>query len=88
MGNSLMKVGGSNARGIVPAVASAIVPGLGQLVNGQTDKAIGVFVVWALAGVSFLGWIPLIGSLAALVAGGTWVYGVADGFLTARKRTS
>ena len=77
---------GDNAAGVVPAVCSAIIPGVGQLVNGETEKAIGVFVVAAVSGASFLGAIPLIGSVAGLVYAGTWLYGVADGFIQGRKK--
>ena len=72
--------------GVVPAVASAFIPGVGQLVNGEVDKAIGVFVVAAISGASFLGAIPLIGSIAGLVYGATWVYGVADGYIQGKKK--
>jgi hypothetical protein len=72
--------------GIVPAVGSAIVPGTGQLINGESDKALGVFAVWAVAGASFLGWIPILGHVAGAVAGVTWLYGVADGYFTGRKK--
>ena len=72
--------------GIIPAVCSAVIPGVGQLVNGDTDKAIGVFVVAAVSGASFLGAIPIIGSVAGLVYGATWLYGVADGFVQGRKK--
>jgi len=78
--------GGGGGSGIVPAVCSAIVPGVGQLVNGETDKAIGVFVVAVVSGASFLGAIPLIGSIASLVFGATWLYGVADGYIQGRKK--
>ena len=78
--------GSDNAAGIVPAVCSAVIPGVGQLVNGETDKAIGVFVVAAVSGASFLGGIPLIGTVAGLVYGATWLYGVADGFIQGRKK--
>jgi hypothetical protein len=78
--------GGSGGSGIVPAVCSAIVPGVGQLVNGDTDKAIGVFVVAAVSGASFLGAIPIIGGVASLVFGATWLYGVADGYIQGRKK--
>lgn len=71
---------------MVPAVCSAVVPGLGQLVNGETDKAIGVFVVAAVAGASFLGGLPLIGGIASLVYGATWLYGVADGYVQGKRR--
>ncbi|HEX4420978.1 MAG TPA: hypothetical protein VH165_23840 [Kofleriaceae bacterium] len=87
MSNALVKTSGKGegGSGIVPAVCSAIVPGVGQLINGQTDKAIGVFVVAAISGASFLGVIPVIGSVAGLIYGATWLYGVADGFVQGRK---
>jgi TM2 domain-containing membrane protein YozV len=78
--------GGGGGSGVVPAVCSAIIPGVGQLVNGETDKAIGVFVVAAVAGASFLGAIPILGGVASLVYGATWVYGVADGYIQGRKK--
>jgi TM2 domain-containing membrane protein YozV len=80
--------GSDNVAGIVPAVCSAVVPGVGQLLNGETDKAIGVFVVAAISGASLIGALPLIGSVAGLVYGATWIYGVADGFLEGRKKRS
>jgi TM2 domain-containing membrane protein YozV len=89
MSKALVKSGGSKgdgAGGIVPAVCSAIVPGVGQLVNGETDKAIGVFVVAAISGASLIGAIPLLGSVAGLVYGATWLYGVADGFIQGRRK--
>jgi len=81
--SSSRRGGGS---GIVPAALSAVVPGLGQLINGDADKALGVFVVAAVSASSFLGAIPVIGSIAGLVWGATWIYGVADGFLEGRKK--
>lgn len=75
-----------NVAGIIPAACSAVIPGLGQLLNGETDKAIGVFVVAAVSASSVLGVIPLIGSVAGVVWGATWLYGVADGFLQGRKK--
>ncbi len=78
---------GSGGSGVVPAVASAIVPGVGQLLNGETDKALGVFVVAAVAGSSFLASIPIIGGVAGLVFTGTWIYGVADGYITGKKKS-
>jgi TM2 domain-containing membrane protein YozV len=86
MSNALVRRSGSGGSGIVPAVASAIVPGVGQLINGQGAKALGVFAVWLIAGASLIGWIPIIGTLAALVATGTWVYGVADAYVVGRKK--
>ena len=86
MSKALVRRTGGRGSGVVPAVCSALIPGVGQLVNGETDKAIGVFVVAAVSGASFLGAIPLIGTVAGLVYGATWLYGVADGYLQGRKK--
>jgi TM2 domain-containing membrane protein YozV len=86
MSNSLTKSTRSSGSGVVPAVCSAIIPGVGQLINGETDKAIGVFAVWGVAGLGFLGAIPLVGPLAALVGGATWLYGVGDAYVTGRRK--
>jgi TM2 domain-containing membrane protein YozV len=88
MSKALIKSSGGSGggSGIVPAACSALIPGLGQLINGDTDKALGVFVVAAVSASSFLGAIPLIGSIAGLVWGATWIYGVADGYLEGRKK--
>ena len=84
MSKALVKRSSGNAAsGVIPAVASAIIPGVGQLINGETDKAIGVFVVATIAGASALSWLPLVG----VVYGATWLYGVADGYLTGRKKS-
>lgn len=81
-----MRRTGSVADGAVPAVASAVVPGLGQLINGESDKALGVFAVAVIAGLGFWAGIPLLGGVAGLVAMITWIYGVADGYLTGRRK--
>ena len=86
MSNALVKHSGGGGSGIVPAVASAFVPGLGQLINGESDKALGVFAVSVVAGLSIVGAIPIIGWAAGLVGGATWLYGVADGYFTGRKK--
>jgi len=87
MSTSLVKSSrGKGGSGIIPAVCSAAIPGVGQLVNGETDKAIGVFAVWAITGASLVGHIPLLGGVATLVCAGTWLYGVADGFVQGRKK--
>ncbi|MDQ3368514.1 MAG: hypothetical protein M3680_24060 [Myxococcota bacterium] len=85
MSNSLVRRKRGGAAGVVPAVASAVIPGVGQLVNGQGSKAIGVFAVAAVSGAGFIGAIPLLGSVAALVYGATWIYGVADGYIQGKK---
>jgi hypothetical protein len=78
--------GGGGGSGVVPAVCSALIPGVGQLVNGETDKAIGVFAVAVVSGASLLGAIPIIGGIAGLVYGATWLYGVADGYIQGKKK--
>ncbi len=77
---------GRGSSGVVPGVASLLVPGLGQLVNGQSDKAIGMFSVWAIAGLGIIGAIPLVGWVAGGVVTAMHVYAGADGYLTARKK--
>jgi len=84
MANELVKRRSGN--GIVPAVCSAVIPGVGQLVNGETEKAIGVFAVYTIAGASVIGAIPILGPVAGVVALGTWIYGVADGYITGKKK--
>jgi len=76
----------SGGSGVVPAVCSAIVPGVGQLVNGEVDKAIGVGVVALVSGASVLGAIPIIGAVAGAVYGVTWLYGVADAYVQGKRR--
>ncbi len=83
MSKALVRRGSGN--GVVPAVCSAVIPGVGQLVNGEPEKAIGVIAIAAIAGSSFLGAIPLLGAAAGLVFAATWLYGVADGYLTGKK---
>ena len=76
---------GSFASGAVPAVASGVLPGLGQLLNRDSNKALGVFVV-AAGGVFFLSHLPLVGGLAWLAGAGAWIYGIADGYYQGRKK--
>ncbi len=86
MSKALVRRGSGNGSGVVPAICSAVIPGVGQLVNGETDKAIGVFAVAVIAGSSFLGALPILGSAAALIYGATWLYGVADGYVQGRRK--
>jgi TM2 domain-containing membrane protein YozV len=76
---------GSFWSGAVPAVASGVIPGLGQLLNRDSNKALGIFVV-AASGVFFLSHLPLIGGLAWLAGAGAWVYGVVDGYYHGKRR--
>ena len=84
MSKELVRRGGCS--GVVPAVCSAVIPGVGQLVNGETDKAIGVFAVAVISGASVVGAIPIIGAAAGVVYAATWLYGVADGYITGKKK--
>ena len=85
MSKALVKHGGGGS-GIVPGACSLLLPGSGQLINGESDKAIGVFVVWGIAGLSFLGAIPIVGWAAGLVALSTHVYAVVDGVVQGRRK--
>ena len=85
MSKALVKSGGGGS-GIVPAVCSAFIPGVGQLVNGEVDKAIGVFVVSTITGLAFIGAIPLIGPIAGLFGAATWLYAVGDAYVTGRRK--
>lgn len=72
--------------GVVPAVCSFIIPGAGQLINGETDKALGVFVVAAATGAAFLGGLPILGGVLGLVHIVTHVYAVGDAWIQGRKK--
>lgn len=78
--------GGDAASGVVPAVGSLIVPGVGQLINGHTDKAIGVFVVSVVTGAGFFLGLPLIGGVFGLAHLATHAYAVGDAYLHGRKK--
>src|SRR5213075_2244980 len=87
MSKALMRQSGGGS-GVVTAVCSAIIPGVGQLVNGQTDKAVGVFAVGVFAvavAASLLHGVPIIGGIAALVGFGTWLYGIGDAYVTGKR---
>lgn len=85
MSKALVKRSGGGS-GVVPAVCSALLPGLGQAVNGESDKAIGVMATYLVAGAGVVGAIPVIGWFAGAIAGATWIYAVADGYFTGRKK--
>ena len=87
MSNSLVRrPSGGGGSGVVPAVCSALIPGVGQLVNGETDKAIGVFAVSVVTGASLVLLLPLIGPIAGLVGAATWLYGVGDAYIQGKKK--
>jgi hypothetical protein len=62
----------------IAALCSALLPGLGQMVKGDTDKGVGMLAVAVVAGSSLLGALPLLGTLAYFVYGATWLYSVGD----------
>ena len=86
MSNALVKSSGSGGSGIVPAVGSLLIPGVGQLINGESDKALGVFVVAVATGAAFLGGLPIIGGICGLVHLATHIYAVGDAYVQARKK--
>ena len=83
MSKALMRQTSGGGSGVVPAVCSALIPGVGQLVNGETDKAVGVFAVAVIAGL--LHGVPIIGGIAAVVGAVTWLYGVGDAYVTGKR---
>ena len=84
MSNSLAKR--SKAKGIVPATASLVVPGVGQLINGQGTKAVGVFGVAMATGAAFMTGLPLLGGIIGLAHLATHAYAVGDAYIQARKK--
>lgn len=72
----------SKSSGVVPGVAGAVIPGLGQLLNGETDKAIGMAAVWGVALVAA----PVFGWLAGALAFSMHVVGGVDGYVQGRKK--
>ena len=77
----------ATSSGLLPAACSAVVPGVGQLVNGEPGKALGVLVVATLAGANFLGALPLLRSVAGAIYGATLIHSLADGFVRGRRRS-
>jgi TM2 domain-containing membrane protein YozV len=87
MSKALVKRGsGGGSSGIVPGVASLVVPGSGQLINGEGDKAVGMFAVWGVGALGVLGFIPIVGWAAATAALATHVYAVVDAAVVGRKK--
>jgi TM2 domain-containing membrane protein YozV len=86
MSNALVKSEPNNGRGAVAGVASLLIPGVGQLINGETDKAIGMGAVFLVTGVGLLTGLPLIGGALALVHGCMHVYAGADAYIQGRRK--
>ena len=76
----------SKLKGVVPAGASLVVPGVGQLINGQGKKAVGVFGVAMATGAAFLTGMPLLGGIIGAAHLVTHAYAVGDAYLQARKK--
>ncbi|MDB4952844.1 MAG: hypothetical protein JWO36_413 [Myxococcales bacterium] len=72
--------------GVVPAVASFVIPGVGQLINGESDKAVGVFAVSVVTGLAFIGGLPILGGIAGLVHLGTHIYAVGDAYVKGKRK--
>lgn len=86
MSKALVKHSGDGGSGVVPAVASAIIPGVGQLINGESDKAIGVFVVHVVTGVGFLVGLPVVGGIFGIAHLATRLYALGDGYIQGRRK--
>jgi TM2 domain-containing membrane protein YozV len=76
----------SKAKGLVPATASLVVPGVGQLINGQGTKALGVFGVAMATGAAFLTGLPILGGVIGIAHLVTHGYAVGDAYIQARKK--
>jgi signal peptidase I len=83
-----------NRRPWLAALMSVVLPGFGQLYNGQVNKAVWMFFAftffvipfWALTA-TYLpdGWLIPTLILATVICIGIWLYGVADAWLVANK---
>jgi TM2 domain-containing membrane protein YozV len=82
MSKALMRQS-SGGSGVVPAVCSALIPGVGQLVNGEGSKALGVFAVSVACGVASA--IPIVGRIFAVAGFATWIYGIGDAYITGKR---
>lgn len=76
----------SKAKGVVPATASLVIPGVGQLINGQGKKAVGVFGIALATGAAFMTGLPLLGGVIGLAHLATHAYAVGDAYVQARKK--
>jgi TM2 domain-containing membrane protein YozV len=85
MTSALMKKR-SKATGIVPAAASFVVPGAGQLINRQGTKALTVFGVAMATGAAFLTGLPLLGAVIGVAHVATHAYAVGDAYIQARHK--
>jgi TM2 domain-containing membrane protein YozV len=84
--NALVKAEPNNTRGVVAGVAGFLIPGLGQWMNGETDKAIGMGAVFVVTGIGLLAGLPLLGGVVAIAHAGMHVVGGIDGYIQGRKK--
>jgi TM2 domain-containing membrane protein YozV len=80
--NNIVK--SKNGMYVIPAVASAIIPGLGQLIKGHLPKALMFFGIWIAFGIiGFLVTrIPIIGWLIPVLL---WLINVGDALFNANS---
>jgi TM2 domain-containing membrane protein YozV len=81
--NNIVK--SKNGMYVIPGVASALIPGLGQLLKGHIPKAIlffAVFVAWGLFLGWLISWIPLVGWIAGPLL---WLINVGDALLNSNS---
>ncbi len=76
----------SKTTGVVPAGASLVVPGVGQLIKGQGKKAVGTFAIPAATGAAFMTGLPLLGGIIGVAHLATHAYAVGDAYVQARKK--
>jgi TM2 domain-containing membrane protein YozV len=86
MSKALVKSESSSSQGVVPGVASLLIPGVGQLINGETDKAIGMGAVFVVTGIGLLTGLPLVGGVLALAHLGMHAVAGADAYIQGRKK--
>ena len=76
----------SRAYAAIPAAASLVVPGAGQLINKHGKKALGVFGVAMATGAAFLTGLPLVGAVIGVAHLATHVYAVGDAYVYGRRK--
>ncbi|WP_067047893.1 hypothetical protein [Methanofollis ethanolicus] len=65
----------------IPAVCSAVMPGLGQVVNGNPGKGFLVCVLCAFG-------LKEVSAIGGLIAAGAWLCGIADALVTAHRMST
>lgn len=86
MSKALVKSESNTGHGAVAGVASFLIPGVGQLINGEGDKALGMFAVFAVTGIGLLTGLPLVGGIVAIAHVGMHVVAGADAYIQGKKK--